>query len=268
MRVQGSKGPRVQGSKGPKVQPWRVAVTRDEGPGGPLSEALRREGFDPRLCTVSIETRPADPAPLQQAVAQLDRFDWVICASQRAVHAVAERWGRAWPATVRTAAVGHATAAALIAAGAVDPVVGEDAGAESLWAALQPCDTWPGRRVLVPNVSGGRRVLIDGLQAARADVTVVEAYAMMPRPAPDIAAAWAAIAPDAVVIVSPSTATILAAAVGAPALREVRAAVAMGATTASALAGLGVPASVPPSSDFESLARHLAAVRAGAGLVT
>jgi uroporphyrinogen-III synthase len=244
-----------------------VAVTRDEGADGPLCQALRREGFDARLCTVAVETPPVDPAALQAAVARLDQFDWVICASQRAVQAVAALWGRNWPATVRTAAVGHATASALIAAGAVDPVVGDDAGAESLWAALQSRDTWAGRRVLVPNVSGGRRVLIDGLVAAGAHVTVVEAYAMTPRPAPEIAAAWTTIAPDAVVIVSPSTATLLAAAVGAAAMREVRAAVAMGATTAAALAAIGVPASVPPASDFVSLARHLASVKAGAGLV-
>ena len=222
-------------------RPWRVAVTRDERADGPLSQALRLEGFD---------------------VARLDQFDWVICASQRAVQAMTAVWSRAWPTTVRAAAVGRATASALIAAGAHDPVVGNDAGAESLWAALQTRDTWPGRRVLVPNVSGGRRVLIDGLVAEGALVTVVEAYAMTPRPAREIAAAWAAIAPDAVVIVSPSVATALTAAVGAAALRDVRAAVAMGATTAAALSTLGVSASIPPASDFASLARHLATVRA------
>jgi uroporphyrinogen-III synthase len=241
-----------------------VAVTRDEGADGPLCEALRREGFDARLCTIAVEAPPADPAPLREAAAHLDRYDWVICASQRAVHAVSDIWGRAWPATVRTAAVGRATAAALLEAGAAEPVVGDDAGADSLWNALRSRDTWPGRRVLVPNVTGGRRVLIDGLNAAGAHVTVVEAYAMTPRPAAQIAADWSAIAPDAVVIVSPSTATLLTAAVGAGAVRDVRAAVAMGATTAAALAAIGVAASVPPASDFTALAQHLAGIRAGA----
>jgi uroporphyrinogen III methyltransferase/synthase len=242
--------------------PRRVAVTRDEGASGPLSVALRTEGFDARLCPVLVERPPADRSPLLDAAARLDEFDWIICASARSVRALVAARQRPWPTDVRTAAVGTSTAAALSDAGAVRPFVASESGAEALWAALANQDCWTGRRVLIPNVRGGRQVLIEGLTAAGATLTIVEAYVMEPRPVGDIAATWQEIAPDCAVVVSPSVATRLTEAVGTAALHALDTIVAMGATTAAALGALGVPCTVPPASDFPAIARHLAAIRA------
>jgi uroporphyrinogen-III synthase len=247
---------------------WRVAVTRDEGLDGPLATALRSEGFQAVICPVAIEAPAADPAAVAAVAGDLERFDWVVAASQRAVRALAGARGRPWPKGVRTAAVGRETAAALVAAGADPaPLVAAGAGADALWAVLERADRWPGRRVLAPTIAGGRRGVIDGLRAAGALVTEIEVYRMDPRPERDVVRDWRAAAPDAVVVASPSAGRLLVGAVGAPALRALRAVVAMGETTASALREAGLEATVPPAADFPSLARHLAGLRA-AGLAS
>jgi len=240
------------------VTRWRVAVTRNEDPSGALTAALRSEQFEPLLCPVFVERAPADPLPLFAAAAGLDHYDWVVCASARAVRALVGARKAGWPAHVRAAAVGARTAAALGEAGATAVFTAPDAGAQALWTALAQVDRWTDRRVLVPNVSGGRQDLIDGLTAAGARVTTVEAYAMVPRPPADIAETWQSIAPESAVIVSPAVGTHLIQAVGASALQDLRAVVAMGATTARALAALGVHATTPSSADFSAIARHLA----------
>jgi uroporphyrinogen-III synthase len=99
-----------------------VVVTRPAGEAGTLSEALRAEGAEV-LEAPSIEILPAeDTGPLDEAVSDLCEggFAWVVFSSPRAVDAVSERmdalgYPRGMAAMI--AAVGPATAAALIEAG-------------------------------------------------------------------------------------------------------------------------------------------------------
>jgi len=240
---------------------WRVAVTRDEDEGGALTSALVAEGFEPVRCIVMQESPPDEPAVLAAAAAHLEAYDWIICSSVRAVTALAGARSTAWPRGVRTAAVGARTAEALLLAGADPaPLVGPSAGAEALWAALSVSD-WTGSRVLVPTVAGGRRTLIDGLRQAGAVVTEVEAYRMTARPAAQIHADWTSAAPDAAVVSSPSTASGLIAGVGTVALAALSAIVAIGPTTAAALADAGVPCQQAARADFLPAARTLARLR-------
>lgn len=240
---------------------WRVAVTRDEDDDGPLTSALVDEGFHPVRCVVMEAASSREPDALETAAASLDAFDWIICASARSVSALAGARMTAWPRGVRTAAVGASTAEALVLAGAdPTPLVGSSAGADSLWAVLSMTD-WTGSRVLVPTVTGGRRTLIEGLRQAGAVVTEVEAYQMIPRPAAQIRMDWLAAAPDAAVISSPSTASGLIIGVGTEALADLRAIVAIGPTTAAALAAAGVPCQQAARADFREAARTLARLR-------
>jgi uroporphyrinogen-III synthase len=164
-----------------------------------------------------------------------------------------------WPTGVRTAAVGAGTARAFVDVGAVPPpVVGEGDGAEALWRTLRDRVDWRRQRVLVPTTPGGRRILVDGLRSAGASVEEVEAYRMSARTRRDIATDWAAVAPDAVVLASPRAVRALIDAVGADALRRLRAVVAIGHTTSETLAVSGVPALVPEHADFREVARTLA----------
>lgn len=240
---------------------WRVAVTRDEDEHGALTSALVAEGFQPVRCAVMQESPPPDPAALAAVAADLEAFEWIICSSVRAVTALAGARTTAWPRGVRTAAVGPRTAAALESVGAdPEPFVGRSEGADALWAELAKME-WTGRRVLVPTVPGGRRVLIDGLRQAGAVVTEVEAYQMAPRAAAQIRVDWSAAAPDAAVISSPSTASGLIAGVGTDALAALSAIVAIGPPTAAALAAAGVSCQQAARADFREAARTLARLR-------
>lgn len=242
---------------------WRVCVTRDERPDGALADALRARGFNPAPCVVLVECEPESPEHLRRVAARLDEFDWIICASARAVGALTAARGAPWPPGVRTAAVGRRTAEALVTTGASPPpVVAEGDGADALWNALRHQADWRDVRVLLPTTSGGRRTLVDALRSAGAAVEEVEAYRMCTRDRRAIAADWAAAAPDAAVIASPRAADALLDAVGGDALRHLQVVVAIGHTTADALRDRGIPALVPATADFREAVRVLVACRA------
>lgn len=261
---EGCRYPRRQMAHAASALPslWRVAVTRDEPPTGPLHHALRGQGFAPVSCVVTEEHRCVDPAALKKASAALHDYDWVICASARAVRALIRERSTPWPRGLRTAAVGESTAQALVEAGADPaPIVASDSGAQALCARLLTLDAWSGRRVLVPTVAGGRRDVVEGLSAAGAHVEEIEAYRMLVRKAWKIRAAWSRGIPEAVVIASPSVVNALVGALGVSALLHLKAVVAIGATTARALAAHGVPAETPSGARFEQAARRLAELR-------
>ncbi|TMQ67788.1 MAG: uroporphyrinogen-III synthase [Candidatus Eisenbacteria bacterium] len=241
---------------------WRVAVTRDEGGEGVLSEALRRHGMEPVPCPVVAEMPPLDPAPLAAAARTLEEYDWMIAASARAVAALmALRAGRLLPRELRTAAVGPSTAQALALSGAVTAVTAATAGAAPLLEILRPLDRWPERRVLLPRAAEGRPEILEALRGWGARVDDVVAYRTVPRPPAEIAAAWRDAAPDAAVVASPVAARALVQALGAAALRRLEPVVAIGSTTSMALVALGVRAVVPPRAAFEAVAALLAGMR-------
>jgi uroporphyrinogen-III synthase len=245
---------------------WRVAVTRDDE----STSALFQRDVDlgvltPVSCPVLVEGPAPDPDRLAAIARQLDQYDWIICVSARAVKPLQDASGGVWPKGPRTAAVGSATAAAMRAAGA-EPLVGDAFNASALLEKLLSVDSWSGRRALVTTVAGGRRELIDGLRAAGATVTELEAYTMQPRPAADILRDWQAAQPDAAVIGSAETARHLIEAVGVDALRKLKALVPIGPTTAAALARAGIIAEPPGRATFAAAVEHLASLsRRGSG---
>jgi uroporphyrinogen III methyltransferase/synthase len=237
---------------------WRVAITRDEPEAGPLAEALRRHGLVPSACPVLKEAPPADPGRLAEAVAHLDQYAWVICASARAVEALGRGRSTPWPRTIQAAAVGAPTAAALERLGAQAPVVPPVAGSAPLWEVLSPLDQWPGRRVLLLTTPGGRTTLTEHLGAAGARVDVVEAYRMVPRDPAEIRRDWAASGAEALVLASPRAALGLIEAIGGDALKRLRAVVVIGETTAGVLQPFGIGYDVAPDAAFESVADTVA----------
>lgn len=240
----------------------RVAVTRDEATDGPLGEALRRHGMLPVGCAVVAEAPPPDLAPLIGAASELERYDWLVVASVRAVTALmGARGHRPLPPGLRTAAVGPRSAAELVACGATSPITALSAGAGPLMLALSHADRWPGRRVLLPRAAEGRRDLGESLRRHGAQVDEVTAYRTVARPPDEIAAAWREGAPEAVVVASPSAARALVAAIGSDPLRRLEPVVAIGSTTAMALVALGIRAIVPERAEFEAVAELLERTR-------
>jgi uroporphyrinogen-III synthase len=242
---------------------WRVAVTRDEDALGPWHLALKEAGFEPVSLPIVIEGPPPDPSRFNEAAGNLSKYDWVICASARSVRALTDAHAQ-WPETLRTAAVGVVTAAAMHAAGAASPVFAETAGARALWDRLRTEDTWQGKRVLIATVPGGRQELIAGLRDAGAIVDAIECYSMQTRPLSEIKREWDAAAPDAVLLASPSTVRQLIDAVGVEALRGVKAIVPIGFTTATALEEAGIVADPPATATFEAVVERLVVLRTAA----
>jgi uroporphyrinogen-III synthase len=246
----------MTGPDGPA--PWRVAITRaDEW----AIKDLGLKGFVVTSLPVLVEGPAPDPDRLAELARGLEQFDWAICASTRSVRALTEARGGRWPPSVRTAAVGQVTASAIVEAGGNEPVVGNVHTADGLWERLNDLDDWPKRRVLVTTVAEGRRELIDQLRAAGAAVTEIEAYSMQPASPDRIRETWKAANPDAVIIGSASTARHLVDAVGTDALAAVKIIVAIGPTTAAALAERKISSTMPAHPTFSAAVDHLAGLR-------
>lgn len=221
-----------------------VVVTRDEPSDGPLSRELRALGLTVLGWPVLSIGPATDAVPLEQALRRLNRFDWVVFASQHAVSEVVARVPVP-PAYLNIAAVGLRTAQALQAAGWTVSSVPEDQSAEGLVAVLVP-QLKPGASVLFPAGSRALQTLRAGLTAAGAEVTQVEAYATQAAPL-DLKAChdWVERgAIGAVTFTSPSAVTELDQALGATdfdRLLEGASAITLGSTTGKALAARGYP---------------------------
>jgi uroporphyrinogen-III synthase len=228
-----------------------VVVTRAAGVRDALSERLRELGAAVRDLPAIELGPPADSGPLDAALRELPRFDWVVFASAAAVDRVLGRLDelglpRASLAARALAAVGPATAARLEAGvRAPDLVPGEAQGgalAEALARMVK------GHRVLLPRPAEGRPEIAAGLTAAGAELVAVEAYRTVPAPAERLAplARWLDRGEvDAVAFASPSAVRAVVAAMAPDASRLARVLLAaIGPTTAQALEEAGLRAGV------------------------
>jgi uroporphyrinogen-III synthase len=236
-----------------------VVVTRPEGRDGPLSRELRQLGLEV-LSWPAVSIDSADPAPLAAALAQAHTFAWIVFTSRYAVAAVLAQRPQPVPG-VRIAAVGAATAQVLRQRGWPVDLQPADAGAAALVAAFaqhwQPADA--GVRILYPASSRALPTLAQGLTQLGARVTQVEAYRTQSAPL-DLESARSLIAQSAigaVTFASPSAVSELARALGDAdfaRLLEAAPAVAIGGTTARALAAHGHSAVLAESATLHSLA--------------
>ena len=247
---------------------FRVAVTRDEGSEGELAQALRVQGLEPVPCRVVSTAASPEPRRLEEAARHLERYDWLVVSSARAVHAlIAARDGNRLPASLRTAAVGEHTAALLVKYGAHSPLTAELAGSAALIGVLAAAGPWTSRRCLLPRALDGGRALAAALRRDGAETDEIMAYRTVERPADEIALAWRHAHADAAVIASPSAARALMKAVGTAELSRLAVLVAIGETTRAALAAGGLAAAMPPRAGFEAVAKTLSVVAKERGLI-
>ncbi len=186
----------------------RVVVTRPEEQAEGLCSRLRALGAEPVEFPVIAIAPPEPGGPLDEALARLDSYDWLIFTSVNGVdcfwarlEAVAAGPVRA-PAA-RVAAIGPATAAALRARGVRVGLMPAEYRAEAL---LDEIGDVAGQRILLPRADIARPVLADGLRARGAQVDEAPAYRTLPSTPP--AAAFDALRAGVDAITFTSSATV------------------------------------------------------------
>src|SRR5262249_52194163 len=150
--------------------------TRAESADGPLSRELRNLGLEV-LSWPAVSVTAAAPRALEQALAQLGSFAWIVFASRHAVAAVLARAPQP-PPGLRLAAVGRATALTVSERGWPVHLTPEEASAAGLIAAFAAHWNAPdaGTRILYPASSRALPTIAAGLRGLGAEVIQVEAY--------------------------------------------------------------------------------------------
>jgi uroporphyrinogen III methyltransferase / synthase len=157
----------------------RVFVTRTRAQAGKLSGLLREAGAEPLEFPAIKIVEPSSYVPLDDAVADLGRFGWVVFTSANTVEAVWSRPGfrdaRAFGG-MRVAAIGPATADALRARGVVPDFVPSRFTSEALLHEIGFPETDAAAEILIPQAEDAPDDLASGLRANDWNPHVVPAY--------------------------------------------------------------------------------------------
>ena len=158
----------------------RVLVTRSRTQASILAELLTAEGAEPvELPTIEI-VPAADHPQLRQAAREISSFQWIVLTSVNGVEALFQALAEEGLDTralagVRVAAVGPATADALMSRGVRADCVPTQYVSESIVEELRG-RIHSGDRVLHPRAESGRQVVVEGLSTLGAFVHQVMAY--------------------------------------------------------------------------------------------
>jgi uroporphyrinogen III methyltransferase/synthase len=158
----------------------RVVVTRAAQQSASLVDKLTELGAE-ILEMPSTRIARMDLSPLREELPRLNTYQWLVFTSQNAVSIFweqligSQRDARSLSGLM-IAAVGPATAGALLERGIAVDVIPERFVAEALLEKLRERDDVTGSRVMYVTAEGAREVLIDGLTELGAEVNVVKAY--------------------------------------------------------------------------------------------
>lgn len=199
----------------------RILVTRAKDQAPELTTKLAALGADVIEYPVIEIVPPADPAPLDNAIAQLEQYDWLIFTSVNGVRYFVDRLSaspRDWRALrAKLCAIGPGTRRALEALHLKVDLMPREYVAESLVEAFADHDL-KGKRILLPRAAVARDVVPRELTARGALVDVVEAY----RTVVPESAEWPAQKPHWITFTSSSTVKNFLALAGREALSGVR----------------------------------------------
>jgi uroporphyrinogen-III synthase len=159
----------------------RLVLTRAENQLGEARRLFEAAGAEVLDLPALVIVPPDHWGPLDDALAELDSFHWLVFSSANGVEALEQRLRQLGsglaqrPRGLRIAAVGRKTAQLLAELGAAADFVPPDFVAESLLEHF-PVGVW-GQRILLPRVqSGGRTLLAEAFGEAGARVVEVAAY--------------------------------------------------------------------------------------------
>ena len=220
-----------------------------------IASALERAGAMVLRAAVT-RTVPGEAAALEATARRIaaGKAAWLVLTSARTVEALAPYLHVPVPSTLRVAVVGPATARAwteltgtapdLVARGSAAALLEEPA------LAGPPPAPNAARRVLLPASALADPALADRLRQAGWEVEQVAAYTTITADAhdlpPGLERAWAAGGVDVVVLTAPSSTRAVLDLLGPP--PRGTGLVAIGATTAAATRGLGLPVAAVASS--------------------
>jgi uroporphyrinogen III methyltransferase/synthase len=159
----------------------RILVTRPREQAADLVDRIEALGGEAIEAAMIRIAPPEDYGPLDQAIAVIGEFDWIIFASVNAVDTFIERL-LASPQDlrvlrgVRLCAVGRSTMDRLAARGLKVDLVPAEFRGEAVVRALAESGSLRGLKVLLPRADIGREVVADELRRQGAVVTEVVAY--------------------------------------------------------------------------------------------
>lgn len=254
----------------------RIVITRAMTDSEELAQQLSRRGAIPLISPLISFAEPEDFGPLDKAIDEFARFDWIILTSVRAARAVAGRANelrqsvRPAGCSMRAACVGPVTAEAARHAGFSLAHVAEThngvALAEELGSQLA------GARVLLPRSDRANPDLPVALKRHGAHVTEVIAYRTVPPTESDQDSLKAMVAgeADAILFFSPSAVQHFYQAFGDGRMRaaqDMLVVTAVGQVTAKALRDAGVERIIvaldtTAASVIDALEKHFAAAKA------
>lgn len=167
----------------------RVLLTRPQGEGAEdWAAAFSRAGAVPLVYPTIAINPPESWQVVDEAIARLDSYAWLVFTSQTAVSFFVKRLPTGQFQTgmrTKLAAVGRSTAQAIELGGGQVALVATDSRQQGLADALRdlPAEV----RILCPLASSGRPLLAQSLRAKGCSVDVVTIYRTQPRinlPAP------------------------------------------------------------------------------------
>jgi uroporphyrinogen-III synthase len=157
----------------------RILVGRARHQAGGLSASLRSLGATVIEIPFIEIRKPQSYRPLDEALRNIGKYDWLILTSVNGVEAMWERFRklrltRRTLAHLQIAAIGPATKKAIVKHGLKVKMVPEEYVAESVAKGLR--DKVNGKRVVLIRAKVARDVIPEELRSAGAEVDVVEAY--------------------------------------------------------------------------------------------
>ena len=179
----------------------RILVTRPRTQADSFVEGLRNVGFE-AICFPVIEIRSIeDNSELDQALIQINKYDWVVFTSVNGVEVVFDRLEK-YSSLPPIAAIGPKTAEALKMRGVTPDFVPEEYVAEAILPGL---GNLHGKWVLLPRAEIARKALPEAIANGGGIAHEIAVYKTLPvQPDPEGLAALKA-GVDVVTLTSPST---------------------------------------------------------------
>lgn len=218
----------------------RILITRPRAQAADVYDKLAALGAVP-IVFPTIEIAPlADTTRLDDAIRQLDQYQWIVFTSVNGVAAFWERLDIAGASTQlaqHIAAIGPATARALEGHGVIVTLIPDEYVAESI---VENIGDVRGQRILLPRADIARETLAIELQQRGARVDEIAAYRTLPAAPDPIGLAELRRGVDVITFTSSSTVRNFVALVGRDAYSPSTLIACIGPITASTARELGL----------------------------